>query len=309
MMKNISDGVYPTMITPFHDDGTIDLPAAGKLLDYYARSGAKGVFAICQSSEIFKLSFEEMYSLLAFIMENRPEGLEVIASGNTSDDPDTIVERAKSFISLGIDGYVFITNRFASEDEGDDVFLERIFRAVDRIGSDVPFGLYECPYPYKRVVSPYCMKKLGESGRFAFLKDTCCDIDLIGEKIEACRGTPLKLYNANSATLLDSLRLGAAGYSGVMANFHTELYSLLCGVWDKDPALAEKLSAFVGFASVAECQCYPVNAKYYMDLCGVSMGTYTRVRDRSELTKSRMQEMRQLRELTDFFKQQLGICL
>ena len=35
------------------------------------------------------------------------------------------------------------------------------------------------------------------------------------------------LFNANAQTLLPSLELGAAGFSGVMANFHPDLYARL----------------------------------------------------------------------------------
>lgn len=37
----------------------------------------------------------------------------------------------------------------------------------------------------------------------------------------------LKLYNANSATLLETLSLGIDGYCGGMANFHPALYDWL----------------------------------------------------------------------------------
>ena len=72
------------------------------------------------------------------------------------------------------------------------------------------------------------LKWLADTGRFAFLKDTCCELDQIRAKCEAVKGTGLKIFNANGATLLESLRMGCAGYSGVMANFHTRFYAWLC---------------------------------------------------------------------------------
>ena len=79
------------------------------------------------------------------------------------------------------------------------------------------------------------------TGRFHFLKDTCCDAALIRQRLETIRGTNLQLFNANSATLLDSLQHGAAGFSGVMANFHPKLYAWLCENWKKEPE-RQKLS-------------------------------------------------------------------
>ena len=53
-MKNIARGVYPTMITPYTEDNRIDYQAVERLLQWYAERNADGVFAICQSSEIFR---------------------------------------------------------------------------------------------------------------------------------------------------------------------------------------------------------------------------------------------------------------
>ncbi|MBR4286762.1 MAG: dihydrodipicolinate synthase family protein [Clostridia bacterium] len=177
-MKKIKTGVYPTMITPFTDDNKIDYNGVKQILDWYAQKGTDGIFAICQSSEIFYLSFEERLELLKFIMANKPEGMDIVASGHTSDDLDVQIDEAKAFIETGIDAYVFISNRFAKEDEDDDVLLKNMEYVANAL-PDIPLGVYECPYPYKRELSPYVMKKMAESGRYMFIKDTCCDLKKI----------------------------------------------------------------------------------------------------------------------------------
>ena len=149
-MKNtIPNGVYPTMITPFTKDNKIDYAAVEALINWYAEKKVDGIFAICQSSEIFFLSFEERLELLHFVMRHTPKNISVVASGHVADDLDTQIEQAKAFIQEGIGAYVFISNRFAAEDEDDSVFLKNIDRAVEAVG-DINFGIYECPYPYKR---------------------------------------------------------------------------------------------------------------------------------------------------------------
>lgn len=304
MIKTIPDGVYPTMITPYTADNKIDYNAVEQLIYWYKERGVDGIFAICQSSEIFFLSFEERLELLKFIMSHKPEGLTIVASGHTADALDTQIYEANKFIECGIDAYVFIANRFAAADEDDDVLLKN----MEYVASELPeigLGVYECPYPYKRVLTPYVLKKMAETGRYQFLKDTCCNIDMIKEKLDAVAGSELKIYNANSATLLDSLKLGCAGFSGVMANFHPELYSELCKIYKNDPVKAEKIQNFVGFFSVAECQCYPVNAKYYLSLEGLDINIDSRSRNKAEFTPNRMAEIKQMRELTIEYKNKI----
>ena len=63
MSKVIPDGIYVTMVTPFTDDNKIDYRGVEKLLKWYSDHRVDGIFALCQSSEIFFLSFEERWSL------------------------------------------------------------------------------------------------------------------------------------------------------------------------------------------------------------------------------------------------------
>ena len=306
MKKTIPDGVYPTMVTPFTEDNKIDYNAVEALIDWYAEKGVDGIFAICQSSEIFFLSFEERLELLRFVMKHTPKNISVVASGHVADDLSQQIEEAKAFVQEGIDAYVFISNRFAGETESDSIFLNNMEKAVGEIG-DISFGIYECPYPYKRIMTPSVLKELASTGRFTFLKDTCCDPQMINEKLSAVEGMGLKIYNANSASLLETLKMGCAGFSGVMANFHPEIYSWLCKNYDKEPEKAKQVQAFLGFASLAECQMYPVNAKYYLSLEGVPMGYACRSKDASGFTLSRRMEIEQMRDITIAFKESMGI--
>ena len=55
--------------------------------------------------------------------------------------------------------------------------------------------------------------------------------------------------------------------------------------------------------SVAECQMYPVNAKYYLTLEGLDITTKCRTRDASEITESRRLEIDQMHALTQKIKE------
>ena len=203
--------------------------------------------------------------------------------------------------TCGIDSYVFISNRFAKADEDDDTLLKNMEYVATNI-PEIGLGVYECPYPYKRLLTPYILKRMAETGKYQFLKDTCCDIEQLQKKLDAVKGSDLKIYNANSAILLDSLKIGCAGFSGVMANFHPEIYVDLCKCYKDEPEKAEKLQNFAGFFSVAECQCYPVNAKYYLSLEGLDINIDSRARSKAEFTPNRMAEIKQMYELTKDFK-------
>ncbi|QHT63024.1 dihydrodipicolinate synthase family protein [Paenibacillus lycopersici] len=297
MGMEMNGGVWPTMITPFTDDNRIDYDGLGKLVDWYVERGVHGLFAVCQSSEMFHLTLEERVSLASFVKEAAAGRVPVIASGHISDAFEDQVKELNAMAGTGIDALVLITNRLASQEESDDVWIERLERLLTELPEDVTLGLYECPYPYKRLLTPKTIKWCADQERFRFLKDTSCDIDAIRAKLEAVNGSGLRIYNANSATLLETLKIGAVGYSGVMANFHPELYVRLVENWRERGEEAGSLSDFLSLSSLIEKQLYPANAKYYLMLEGILSHGSCRTQQGRTLTATNRLEVEQLRRL------------
>jgi 4-hydroxy-tetrahydrodipicolinate synthase len=298
----MAGGVWPTMITPFTADNRVDYRALKRMIELYIGHGVAGLFAVCQSSEMFFLSLDERIAVAKFVHEQAAGQVQVIASGHVSDSMEGQIAELRAIAATGVQAVVLVSNRLAQADEPEEVWrrnAEEILQAVP----DIPFGIYECPYPYKRLLSPELLRWCAETGRFLFLKDTCCDTEQLKRKLEAVRGSGLRIYNANAATLLDSLRAGAHGYSGVMANFHPDLYVRLCNLAHSHPAEAQRLQAFLGVASVIENQFYPVNAKYAMGLEGVQLGLQTRTKDCRGFTSANRLEVEQLLELSNTYRQ------
>ncbi len=302
MAKEISGGVWPVMITPFTEDNKIDYNGVEKIIEWYDKMGVDGIFAVCQSSEMFELSAQERYDLAKFVIDHTPKHIGVIASGHCAQSVEDQIREAQAVIDAGVDSYVFISNQFAKEDEDESVAKRSIEYLLDHIEAE-SFGIYECPHPYKRLVSPELLKWCADTGRFSFLKDTCCDLAGLQAKCDAVKGTSLKIFNANGATLLESLKMGCAGYSGVMANFHPDLYGWLCKNFDKEPERAQIMMDYLGAASTIECQVYPVNSKYHMQLEGVPITTRSRRQDDALLTGSRRLEIEQFRAHTQYFRE------
>lgn len=261
----IANGVWPVMITPYTEDNKIDYDGVLKIIEWYDKMGVTGIFAVCQSSEMFELTAKERFELAKFVINNTPKHIGVIASGHVAQDINDQVREAQAIIDAGVQSYVFISNQFAKENENEDVAKRTIEYLINHIEAD-SFGVYECPAPYKRLLSPELLKWCAETGKFSFLKDTCCDLSQLKAKCDAVKGTDLKIFNANGATLLESLKMGCAGYSGVMANFHADLYVWLVKNYEKEPERAKLMMDFLGAASLVECQVYPVNCKYHMQL-------------------------------------------
>ena len=296
-MSHIKNGTWATMLTPFTDDNRIDFYGMEKLLAYYAHKEIDGIFALCQSSELFFLSPQEKADILQFVVQHTPKSMQIIVSGNTAFTLAEQTEEANRLYNSDCSAYVVLPNRFAAPEESDDVLLERLSRFVDAV-PDIPLGLYECPYPYKRLVSPKILRYCVQTGRFVFMKDTCCDLQRIRERLDLLSGSGISLFNANAATLLESLRMGASGYCGVMTNLHPEFYVWLCRHFRDEPEKAEQVQQYIGTCSVIEYPQYPVNAKYSLSLQGVPIGLTSRTKDAGKFTASNKLEVEQFTKLS-----------
>jgi 4-hydroxy-tetrahydrodipicolinate synthase len=305
-MSKTFSGCWPTMITPFTDDNKIDFKAVKNLTEWFIARGCDGIFAVCQSSEMFFLSEQEKLDLARSVKDAVAGRVKVIASGHTADDKGKQIEELGRMAETGADAVVLVSNRLAKQNEGEDV-LRKNFDDILRQLPGVVFGMYECPYPYLRLISAEFLKDCAEKKRMVFLKDVSCALSIQKERAAAIKGKELALFNANTSTLLDSLIAGYDGYNGVMANFHVDIYKWMYTHFNERPEPAREVSDFLTVAAVAEARAYPVNAKYHLNLTGVPMSVHTRTKDKSILNENAIHEVESLIRMENALRKKLGL--
>jgi 4-hydroxy-tetrahydrodipicolinate synthase len=273
---NLSAGVWPVMLTPFCDDGTIDWPGLDALVEWYLGAGVAGLFAVCLSSEMYELTSDERLQLAAHVVDRAAGRVPVVAAGAFGDSITAQGDTAKRIAETGVSAVVLTVNQLAAEAEPDSVWQTN---AEDLLASwvDIPLGLYECPRPYHRKLTPELLGWAARTSRFRFLKDTCCDLALIQAKLDAIRGTEMGWYNAHCPSLLASLRLGGHGYSGIAANFYPELFVRLCAEFADQPETAARLQQFLTLADGTIRHRYPASAKRWLRMLGLPVGETCRV--------------------------------
>ena len=297
LLKRFAGGVWPVMLTPYTEKDEIDEVALAALTEWYIKNGVNGLFAACQSSEIFHLNLKERLKIVEITMRAAQGRLPIIASANTSETIEEQAEEINAVWELGVDAVILLSNRLAGQEESSDVWVHNLHKLLDRISPDIKLGSYECPYPYKRIINEAELQAMIDTGRFYFLKDTCCDIKTIDKKLDQIKESRIQLFNANTATLLQSLRDGADGYCGVMANFHPRLYIWLCEHYSEENA--EKVSRILTMNALIERQLYPVNAKWHLrNMEGLPIQIYSRNQDCTLLTDTFKQEVQMMDQLS-----------
>ena len=270
-------GIIPVMLTPFTEVDAIDYFGLENLIEWYVANGADALFAVAQSSEMQFLSLDERVELARFVVRKAAGRVPVIASGHVSESLEDQVTELTSIAKTGVDGLVLVTNRFDPKREGGAVFTANLRRLLEALPADLPLGLYECPAPFRRLLSDEELAFCAESGRFAILKDVSCDLATVTRRVGLTKNSGLAVVNANAAIAFDAMKAGSPGFTGVFTNFHPDLYKWLLTHSSKHPALADELSVYLALAAMAEPMGYPKLAKLYHQ----RLGTFSSIRSRA----------------------------
>lgn len=272
-------GIIPVMLTPFDPEGGIDWDSLEALTEWYIANGSEALFAVCQSSEMQYLSVEERVELARFTVRVANGRLPVVASGHVADGLDAQLAELGAIGETGIDGLVLVTNRLDPRREGPDVLRANLERLLAALPSDLPLGLYECPAPYRRLLSDDELKFCCDTGRFAVLKDVSCDLEVLLRRMALAKGSPLAVVNANTAIARAALEAGAPGFCGIANNYHPDLYRWLADRGRAQPALSKELGDFLTLAALSEAYGYPAIAKLYHQRLGTLKSIRCRVID------------------------------
>ena len=270
-------GVWPVVLTPFKSDCSVDYSGYASLLEYYTTHRVSGLFTVCLSSELFQLSPKERLELAAFTVRHSNGCVPVVACGGFGNTLQERIDSVNAMADTGVDAVVLPLSILVSPNDSEDT-LEKTFDAILNATGHMVLGLYECPVPYHRLLTTECLGRLARNSdnRLSFLKDTCCNRAMLRERLEAIRGTELKLYNANLPTYLFSLQHGAAGYSGTSANFYPEILAELTDTFQTQPERAQKIQDFLTLVQRHVDFKYPISAKTFLAMRGVAIETYSR---------------------------------
>lgn len=275
-MTHAITGIIPVMITPFDDDGTIDWGGLEQLIEWYIAHGAQALFAVCQSSEMQFLSLAERRDLATFTVKQVNGRIPVLASGHIADDPSRQARELAIMADTGVDCLVMVSNRLDSENAGGDQLRRAIDALTRALPATLPLGMYECPAPYRRLLTNEEIQFLCDDPRFVFLKDVSCDLAVVRRRVQRARGSALAINNANAAIAHQALQSGSAGFCGVFTNFHPDLYRWLQDDGPHHPELASELAIFLAMAALSEPMGYPKLAKLHHKQLGTFKSDYAR---------------------------------
>ena len=275
-MPNAVEGIIPVMLTAFDDRGGIDWESQKKLTEWYLEQGSESLFAVCQSSEMLHLDLDEREALARFTVDIVDDRVPVIASGHIGVTLDEQITELTRIAATGIDCLVFVTNRLDPENLGSQHLFDTVDTLMRELPPDLQLGLYECPAPYRRLLSDDEIAYFAQNPRFVILKDVSCDINTVRRRLELTKDSNLVISNANAAIAYEAMKSGARGFCGVFNNFHPDLYRWLQDESEMHVELASELTRFLVLAAATEGMGYPKLAKAYHQRLGTIQSSFSR---------------------------------
>ncbi len=291
------------MITPFSVKAKVDLDAVSVLVDFYLQAGVKGFFANCLSSEMFSISEDERLELTSHIVKYVNGRVPVVATGSFGLAIEDKATFTRQIYDTGIEAVIMITGHFARLGEPDEVLLKN-FETIFNLTENIPLGLYECPAPYKRIISPQVFRQLLDTNRLVYHKDTSILPENVKAKLDMIyEYDTIEFYDAHTPNSVFSLQNGAKGMSAIAGNFYPEIMVWMCNNAlnpDKQELvnwLQAELTAVDPLIHIA----YPMSAKYFLEKRGLPV---------KQISRSHIMQLtpEQKQTLDEIYNRFLGWC-
>lgn len=229
--------VLSAMVTPFDDDGSINLDMAQRLARHLQSEGHDGLVIAGTTGESPVLTDDERLSLFAAVIE--AVDIPVIAGTGTYDTRHS-VHLTKQAAALGASGVLAVCPYYNRPSQaGIDAHMRAVAAA-----SHLPVMLYDIPVRTGRKMSTDLLLRLGrEVSNIVAIKDAAANPGETARLISLA-SPGLEVYSGDDLMTLPLLAAGAVGAVGVATHWtapdHVEMFDL----WEKgDVAGARQVNA------------------------------------------------------------------
>ena len=261
--------VVTAMVTPFADDGSLDLDAAADLARYLVDNGSDGLVVAGSTGEASTLTDDEKRDLWRAVAE--AVTVPVIA-GATSNDTAHSVHMTKVATDAKVAGILAVGPYYNRPSQAG---LEAHFRAISD-ATDLPILIYDIPIRTGRKISNDVLVTLARTTRNVVgVKDATLDVGS-SARLMAHAPDGFELYSGNDDQTLCLLALGAVGLIGVATHWAAKEFGEMIASFHKGDVetarrLNERLLESCDFEGSNEAP-NPVPTKALLRTLGLKVG-------------------------------------
>ena len=229
--------VLTAMVTPFHEDESLDVDGAVALARWLVDNGSEGLVLAGTTGEAPTLSDDEKVDLWTAV----GEAVEVpLLAGTGTNDTRHTCELSERAAATGVDGLLVVTPYYNRPSQAG---LDAHFRAA-AAATDLPVVLYDIPGRTGRKVDTDLLVRLAnEVPTIVGIKDAAGNP---GETARIVAEAPddFGVYSGDDPMTLPLLAVGAVGVIGTATHWCGEMMSELISAFEKgDHDRAQELNA------------------------------------------------------------------
>jgi 4-hydroxy-tetrahydrodipicolinate synthase len=264
-MSLVLGQVLTAVVTPFAEDGSVNLDAFKRLCVHLIENGSDGVVVAGTTGEAPTLSDEERFALFAAAIEAVGDRAKVVAGTGTYSTGHS-VHLTREAHKLGVDAFLVVTPYYNKPPvRGIVAHFEAIAAVTDK-----PIVVYNIPQRVVINLEPDTLAELAEIPNVQYVKQATTDLDQ-ARRIVSESGHIL--LAGGDELLLPFLELGAKGgilvYTHVVGPRVRELVTRFAdGDLDGAREIQRELAPIVEALSVAN----PIPVKAALNMLGHDMG-------------------------------------
>ncbi|HXR29531.1 MAG TPA: 4-hydroxy-tetrahydrodipicolinate synthase [Solirubrobacterales bacterium] len=215
-MKEIR-GVITAMVTPFDEDGRVDMDAGRRLAAHLVSHGSHGLVISGSTGESATITDPEAFDLMDAVREEVGEEI-LLAFGTGTNDTRHSVELTKEAVERGADAALVVTPYY---NKPNPAGIRAHFEAVAEVAGDLPIIAYNIPSRVVVNIPPELLAELAQIENVVAVKQAN------NEELQQVEG--LGLLAGNDDVFLKTLELGGAG--GILVASHL-VGTQMREIWD-----------------------------------------------------------------------------
>ena len=261
--------VVTAMVTPFNNDGSLNLDGARRLAKWLQDNGNDGLVVAGTTGESPVLTDDERLSLFAAVTE--AVTIPVIAGTGTNDTAHSVL-MTKEATKLGVAGILAVTPYYNRPPQSG---IEGHMRAM-AAATNLPVVVYDIPARTGRKIATSLILKLAnEVSNIVALKDAAGNP---AESAVLMSQAPagFELYSGDDGLTLPFMAIGGSGVIGVATHWTGQDHQEMFALWEKgDVNGARRVNARMleSFAfETGDDNPNPLPSKVMMNVLGLQVG-------------------------------------
>ncbi|MCW5614287.1 MAG: 4-hydroxy-tetrahydrodipicolinate synthase [Rhodocyclaceae bacterium] len=258
-------GSIVAIVTPMHEDGSLDYPRLRSLIDWHIEQGTDGIVIVGTTGESPTVNVEEHCELIRASVEHAAGRVPVIA-GTGANSTEEAVELSRFAKKAGaVAGLSVVPYYNRPTQEGLYRHFRRIAEAVD-----LPLYLYNVPGRTIADLSNDTAVRLAEVPNIVGIKDATGNIERACDLI-ARAPADFGLYSGDDMTAMLFILLGGHGTISVTANVAPALMHQMCAAALEGNAItAREINArLFGLHRDLFCEANPIPVKWAVAKMGL----------------------------------------